>query len=89
MVAGSYTQETESTIAPARLWKAGILDAHVLLPKISPEIIASIDIIEGDGGVGTIKQCNFTPGMIHPLSLSIHRLLPFIYLCTGDRRSVD
>ncbi|CAA6669126.1 unnamed protein product [Spirodela intermedia] len=63
MVAGSFTQEIESPIAPARLWKAGILDADVLLPKLLPEVIASVDIIEGDGGVGTIKQCNFTPAV--------------------------
>ncbi|EEF45600.1 Major pollen allergen Bet v 1-D/H, putative [Ricinus communis] len=30
------------------------------MPKLLPGIISSIDILEGDGGVGTIKKFNFT-----------------------------
>ncbi|MQM03543.1 hypothetical protein Taro_036322 [Colocasia esculenta] len=60
MVAGSFTEEYESPVALGRLWKAGILDAHVLMPKLLPEVIASVDVVEGDGGAGTVTQFNFT-----------------------------
>ena len=62
MVSGSITEEMVSSVPPARLWKAAILDAHNLLPKLLPEIIASVEIISGDGGVGSVKQFNFTQG---------------------------
>ncbi|KAL6339948.1 hypothetical protein AAG906_035039 [Vitis piasezkii] len=59
----SFAQESESPVAPGRLFKALILDSHNLCPKLMPQSIKSIDIIQGDGGVGTIKQTNFTRGI--------------------------
>ncbi|XP_058077924.1 major strawberry allergen Fra a 1-2-like [Magnolia sinica] len=60
MVVGSFTVEQVSAFPPARLWKGGILDAHNLIPKVLPEVIASITIIEGYGGVGSIREMKFT-----------------------------
>ncbi|MQL89343.1 hypothetical protein Taro_021912 [Colocasia esculenta] len=60
MVAGSFSNDYESPIAVDRLWKAGVLDAHVLMPTLLPEFVASAGVVEGDGGVGTVKQFNFT-----------------------------
>ncbi|XP_058075718.1 major strawberry allergen Fra a 1-3-like [Magnolia sinica] len=60
MVAGTVSHEILSTISPSRLWKAIVKDSHNLMPKLMPEIISSIVILEGDGGVGTIRQSNFT-----------------------------
>lgn len=62
MVAGSFTHETRSSVAPERLWKAAILD-HELIPTLCSEQIASLELIEGDGGVGTITKLTLTPGM--------------------------
>ncbi|XP_068660678.1 major strawberry allergen Fra a 1.08-like [Aristolochia californica] len=62
MVAGSVTGEFASPIAPARIWKAGIKDAHVLMPKLLPQVITSLEILEGDGGAGTIKKLIFAEG---------------------------
>lgn len=56
-------EEKESVLPPSRLWKAGILDLLNLLPKIMPEVIASAQFLKGDGGVGSIRQLNFTPGL--------------------------
>ncbi|RWR76480.1 major allergen Pru ar 1-like protein [Cinnamomum micranthum f. kanehirae] len=61
MVKGSFTEEKESVLSPSRLWMAGIRDALNLLPKIMPEVIASYQLLQGDGGVGSIRQLNFTP----------------------------
>ncbi|XP_068661418.1 major allergen Pru ar 1-like [Aristolochia californica] len=62
MVAGSYTHESVSPVPVSRLWKASA-DTDKIVPKILPEIISSIVVLEGDGGVGTIKQINFTQAM--------------------------
>eukprot|EP01018_Ginkgo_biloba_P028141 Gb_32990 [translate_table: standard] len=61
MVSGSLASEIVSPLPPSRLWKALIKDGHNLLPKLLPEFISTIDILQGDGAsVGTIKQFNFT-----------------------------
>ncbi|KAF7849543.1 hypothetical protein BT93_L0646 [Corymbia citriodora subsp. variegata] len=58
----TFTQEFTTPIAPSRMFKALILDSHNLIPKIAPQGIKSIEFIEGDGGVGSIKQTNFADG---------------------------
>ncbi|KAL8204840.1 hypothetical protein R6Q57_010463 [Mikania cordata] len=55
----TYTDEYTSPVLPARIFKASIVDSHNLMPKLLPDVIKSIDIIEGDGGIGSIKQINF------------------------------
>ncbi|XP_065859609.1 major allergen Pru ar 1-like [Euphorbia lathyris] len=55
----SYETEIISTIPPSRIFKAVVLDFPQLLPKVLPQVIKSIDIIEGDGGVGSLRQINF------------------------------
>ncbi|XP_048128478.1 major allergen Pru ar 1-like isoform X1 [Rhodamnia argentea] len=58
----TLTQEFTTLIAPSRMFKALILDSQHLIPKIAPQGIKSIEFIEGDGGVGSIKQINFAEG---------------------------
>ncbi|RWR80989.1 major pollen allergen Bet v 1-F/I [Cinnamomum micranthum f. kanehirae] len=60
MVAGAVNNEIVSVVSPARLWKAIVKDSHNLMPKLMPDIISSIVVLEGNGGVGTIRQSNFT-----------------------------
>ncbi|KAH7511428.1 hypothetical protein ACOSP7_007239 [Xanthoceras sorbifolium] len=60
MVTGTIVDEYKSPITIERLWRAAIIDAHNLMPKLLPQIISSIEILEGDGGVGTITKFNFT-----------------------------
>ncbi|KAF8013949.1 hypothetical protein BT93_I1726 [Corymbia citriodora subsp. variegata] len=55
----TYSQEFTSAIAPLRMFKALVLDSHNVIPKIVPGGIKNIEFIEGDGGVGSIKQTNF------------------------------
>lgn len=61
---GVFTYETESTsvIPPAKLFKAFILDGDNLVPKVAPLAIKSTEIVEGDGGPGTIKKITFGEG---------------------------
>ncbi|XP_020686575.1 pathogenesis-related protein 1-like [Dendrobium catenatum] len=60
MVSGSFTFQEVSTVGPDRLWKAGILDAHNLLPKLLPDFISKVELLEGDGGAGTVKKFHFS-----------------------------
>ncbi|KAI3730065.1 hypothetical protein L6452_18741 [Arctium lappa] len=51
---------TEVEIAAAfpadKLFKV-IVNFDTLAPKVAPQVFKSISIVEGDGGVGTIKKC--------------------------------
>ncbi|GMY27833.1 major allergen Pru ar 1-like [Fagus crenata] len=58
----TYESEVTSPIPPARLYKAFILDADNLIPKILPHAIKSAEILEGNGGPGTIKKITFHEG---------------------------
>ncbi|KAK4586583.1 hypothetical protein RGQ29_023653, partial [Quercus rubra] len=48
-----------SAIPPARLFKAFVLDSDNLIPEVLPQAIKSTEIIEGNGGPGTIKKITF------------------------------
>ncbi|KAK2990294.1 hypothetical protein RJ640_014746 [Escallonia rubra] len=59
MVAITYDMEVPSSIPAAKVFKAFVLDADNLIPKILPSAIKSVEIIEGDGGVGSVKLITF------------------------------
>nr|KAJ0200777.1 hypothetical protein LSAT_V11C600327560 [Lactuca sativa] len=59
MAVTTFSSDFTSSIQAAWLFKALILDAHNLYPKITPLAIKSIDTVEGEGGPGSIKQINF------------------------------
>ncbi|KAJ6885577.1 hypothetical protein NC651_026263 [Populus alba x Populus x berolinensis] len=61
---GVITLENEFAVAvaPAKLFKAYCLEIDTLLPKILPEHIKSSEIIEGNGGPGTIRKITFAEG---------------------------
>eukprot|EP00253_Pinus_taeda_P009067 PITA_09067 len=61
MVSGTATSEDLSEVEARRLWNALVKDSHNLLPKIFPDFFSSVTFLQGDGGVGTNKQLNFTP----------------------------
>ncbi|KAL3507781.1 hypothetical protein ACH5RR_033163 [Cinchona calisaya] len=62
MAVATFSEEHTSPIAPARIFKASIVDSHNLIPKLMPQAIKSIEIVQGNGGVGSIKQINFAEG---------------------------
>ncbi|XP_068661410.1 major strawberry allergen Fra a 1.07-like [Aristolochia californica] len=62
MVAGSHSQVSVAPVAPARLWKASA-DTRNLIPKLIPDQVESIVLLEGDGGVGSVTQLNFGPAL--------------------------
>ncbi|MCL8600351.1 pathogenesis-related BetVI family protein [Proteus mirabilis] len=68
----TYSQEINLAVAPSRLFKALHVEASNLAPKISPNEIKSIEIVEGDGGVGTVRKTNFVEGL--PVKFLVHKL---------------
>ncbi|KAK9136780.1 hypothetical protein Sjap_007374 [Stephania japonica] len=68
MVLKGFNAEFESPVSASRMFKAGIVDAHNLAPKLIPEVVTGTTILEGDGGVGSVKRTDFT------------ELIPFSYV---------
>ncbi|XP_009621920.1 pathogenesis-related protein STH-2-like [Nicotiana tabacum] len=69
----TYTHEASTTVAPTRLFKALVLDADNLIPKLMPQVVKNIETVEGDGGVGSIKKMNFVEdGPIKYLKHKLH-----------------
>ncbi|KAI9123129.1 hypothetical protein K1719_006018 [Acacia pycnantha] len=58
----TFEYENSSCIAPGKLFQALILEADNLIPKVVPHAIQSTEILQGDGGAGTIRKINFGPG---------------------------
>ncbi|VAH90036.1 unnamed protein product [Triticum turgidum subsp. durum] len=72
----SWTHEIESPVAASRLFRAGVMDWHTLAPKLAPHIVASAHPVEGEGGIGSVRQFNFTSADLAamPFSLMKERL---------------
>lgn len=63
MTVSTFTQEYKCPIAAPRMFNALILDSNNLFPKLFPQYIKSINVIQGDvGAAGSIEQINFTDG---------------------------
>ncbi|GFP83417.1 major allergen pru ar 1 [Phtheirospermum japonicum] len=62
MGAITYEMETRSPVPAAKMFKAFVLDSDTLIPKIMPQAIKKVEILEGDGGVGTVKIIHFGEG---------------------------
>ena len=60
----TYENEFTSTIPPARLFKAFLLDGDSIIPKIAPQAVKHVEILEGDGGPGTIKKVTLGEGKL-------------------------
>ncbi|XP_017216798.1 pathogenesis-related protein 2 [Daucus carota subsp. sativus] len=58
----TFTEEVASSLPAGKLYKGFFLDIDTILPKILPDFIKSIEI-EGDGGVGTIKNVTLAAGL--------------------------
>ncbi|KDP27858.1 hypothetical protein JCGZ_18938 [Jatropha curcas] len=57
----TFADDFTSPVPAKKLFKALILDAPNLLPKLLPQVV-SIEIIEGDGGPGSITKMTYNEG---------------------------
>ncbi|KAK1318837.1 hypothetical protein QJS10_CPB04g00912 [Acorus calamus] len=55
-----FSHEFESPVQASKMFKAGIVDAHNLVPKLIPAVVTGTTILQGDGGVGSIKRTDFS-----------------------------
>lgn len=69
MGALTFTDEFTSTVQPGRLFKALILDAPNLIPKLMPEAIKNVQLVEGNGGPGSIQEITIAEGQLHHFTL--------------------
>lgn len=60
----TYTEDVTSPVPAAKMFKGLILDADKLIPKLMPQAIKSIELVEGEGGPGSITQINFAEGKL-------------------------
>ncbi|XP_047269510.1 norbelladine synthase [Capsicum annuum] len=60
---GTLSQEIEVPVAANEVWKIyGTIQLANIVVKHLPNIVHRVDILEGDGGVGSILKVTFPPG---------------------------
>ncbi|GAU43494.1 hypothetical protein TSUD_92050 [Trifolium subterraneum] len=68
---GEVEHELELHVPASEAWDLfGGLAIGKLVEKEMPEKFQKVELIEGDGGVGTILKLTFTPGVPGPTSLN-------------------
>ncbi|XVF66168.1 hypothetical protein PTKIN_Ptkin10aG0013700 [Pterospermum kingtungense] len=55
----TYEMEVSTSIPPSKMFKAFVLNADNLFPKVVPQAIKKVELLEGDGGPGSIKKITF------------------------------
>ncbi|KAF2313857.1 hypothetical protein GH714_018362 [Hevea brasiliensis] len=58
----TFEREMATTIPPTKMFKVFVLEADTAIPKILPQVVKNVEIIEGNGGPGTIKRTSFAEG---------------------------
>ncbi|KAI8561742.1 hypothetical protein RHMOL_Rhmol04G0364700 [Rhododendron molle] len=61
----TYDTEVTSSIPPAKLFKAFVIDGDTLVPKVLPQAVKSVETLQGDGGPGTVRLITFGEGSKH------------------------
>ncbi|KAL6838894.1 hypothetical protein ACP4OV_031330 [Aristida adscensionis] len=60
---GSLFHEFETGLPAGDVWEVyGGLLVGKLIPQLLPEVFSKVELIEGDGGVGTVLLVTFPPG---------------------------
>ncbi|AES70428.1 Phytohormone-binding protein [Medicago truncatula] len=58
-----FNTQTTLNVGLEALWAAQSKDITLVVPKVLPNIVKDVQVIEGDGGVGTKLIFNFLPGI--------------------------
>ncbi|CAL5212746.1 unnamed protein product [Lathyrus oleraceus] len=68
-MSGQLEHELELHVPASEAWELfGTLGIGKLVGEEMPELFQRVEIVEGDGGVGTILKLTFTPGIPGPAS---------------------
>lgn len=57
-----FNTQTEVSVGLEAIWAVLSKDFITVVPKVLPHIVKDVQLIEGDGGVGTVVIFNFLPG---------------------------
>ncbi|KAE8714214.1 Major allergen Pru ar 1 [Hibiscus syriacus] len=60
----TYKSVINSSIPPAKMFKACILDGDNLIPRIVPQAFKSVEYIQGNGEPGSIRKVTFAQGYL-------------------------
>lgn len=61
---GKLSAETTVGVAASAMWEVYKgLELGRLVDKLLPDLLGKVEVIEGDGGVGTIVKLTFPPGI--------------------------
>uniref|UniRef100_A0A453D962 Uncharacterized protein n=1 Tax=Aegilops tauschii subsp. strangulata TaxID=200361 RepID=A0A453D962_AEGTS len=62
MEGGSLWHEYETDLRAADVWEVyGSLALGQLAPQLLPHVLSKVELVEGDGGVGTVLLVTFPP----------------------------
>ena len=56
--------KVELQVSAKALWKCLSKDLAILLPKLVPKLISGVEILDGDGGLGSVLIMRFQSGTI-------------------------
>jgi hypothetical protein len=60
---GSLSHEFETGLPAADMWEVyGGLLVGDLIPQLLPQVFSKVELVEGDGGVGTVLLVTYPPG---------------------------
>ena len=66
---GQLSQDTQVGVPASLVWDVYRgLEVGKLVDELLPDVIGRVEVVEGDGGVGTILKLTFPPGI-------------YIYIC--------
>ncbi|XP_014509123.1 pathogenesis-related protein 2-like [Vigna radiata var. radiata] len=87
MAVFTFEEQTTSPVAPATLYQALVKDADNIVPK-AVDSFKSVEIVEGNGGPGTIKKISFledgeTKFVLHKIETIDEANLGYSYSIVG------
>lgn len=59
----SFEYALELEVSAVAMW-AALKDQHTIFPKLMPEAIASMEIVDGEGGPGSSRVVKFGPSKL-------------------------
>jgi hypothetical protein len=60
---GSLCHEFQTDLHAAEVWEVyGSLLIGQLVPQLLPDMLSKVELVDGDGGVGTVLLLTFPPG---------------------------
>nr|AGC65589.1 pathogen-related protein [Vigna angularis] len=93
MAVFTFEDETTSPVAPATLYEALVKDADNIVPK-AVDSFKTVEIVEGNGGPGTIKKISFledaeTKFVLHKIETIDEANLGYSYSIVGGAALPD